>query len=139
MNEARWNSRASFFFMSWFLLPERRNSLLNVVKFLDEVWCPNWFAARERKVDFRQISENVDDEMLKQFFNKNDVASIPPLDVPLTNEIAERSLGRLTQMNMPRILKRDVSRQELLNPQKAQILNNARRFERQFLSFVNNI
>ena len=48
INEARWNSRASYFFMAYFLLPSYHAQIANVLEFLSDTWCPAWFAAREK-------------------------------------------------------------------------------------------
>ena len=45
MNDARWNSKAFFFFMAYFLLPDMRKTIENVVNFLDDLLCANWFNA----------------------------------------------------------------------------------------------
>ena len=37
-SEARWNSRASFFYMTWFLVSEKRDIICNVLEFLNSIW-----------------------------------------------------------------------------------------------------
>jgi len=93
VSQARWNSRATFFFMAWYLTPQFRPKIQNVMNFLSSVWAPNWFLARSIKLNFREISEVVDDDKLKSFFVKHYVETHPTLNVPMTNEVAERALG----------------------------------------------
>ena len=136
-NDARWNSKASFFFMAWFLLPGKRSKISNVVQYLNEIWCPNWFKCRHQKLNFEQISTHVSNDKLKQFFLKHHTTAKPVLNVPLTNEIAERSLGRLDFMQHPRGMFTGTFK-ELSTENKTTLRQKLEQFEKKFLSFVNS-
>ena len=59
---------------------------------------PKVVNARNRKLNFAGLLNEVDNTKLKTFFLKNDTA----FDISLTNEIAERSLGKLDLMKQLR-------------------------------------
>jgi len=54
--------------MAWVLLPEMRPRIKNVADFLSKTWTPYWFDAKVKKINFKDISEAVQDEKLKHFF-----------------------------------------------------------------------
>jgi len=81
----------------------------------------------------------VSDNKLKSFFMKHHVNESPTLDVPITNEIAERSLGRVEEMKQPKKIFGVSSYLHLSATEKRNLKEKANGFEKKFLSFVNNL
>ena len=119
-----------FFFMAWFLVPEKRNEFANIIEFLSTIWAPSWFRAKQEKLNFAQ---SVNCEKLKLFFLKNHVDATPRLDVSITNEIAERSIGRLDEMKQPRRLSSHLPFNLLPESQKEEFKGKVDCFEKKYL------
>jgi len=87
------------------------------------------------KLNFTSLANEVENQKLKSFFLKNNTVTSPTLDVPITNEIAERSLGKLDLMNKPRSVF-STSFVKLSTTEKEKFQNKVEQFEKKFLSFT---
>jgi len=138
-NEARWNSRASYFFMAHFLLPSHGTQISKILDFISEIWCPAWFKAFKNKIDFFELACKVSQPDVKKIFIKNATDTPCPLDVPLTNEVAEWALGRLNEVKQPKkFASKDITK-PLSHSVETSMRSKLLLFENRFLSFCNNI
>lgn len=136
LNKARWNSAASYFLMAWFLLPKQKSQFEEVKCFLQNVWCPRWFQARSTKIDFAEMASLVTQERVKKILMKNHTIESPSLMVPLTNEVAERSLGRVTNVKQPQPMKIKTDFKKLTKADQEKFLKKFKKIELSFLSYV---
>ena len=70
INEAWWNSRASYFFIAFFLHPSYHAQIVKVLEFLSDTWCPALFAVREKKLYFDILAEQTKIKEAKIFFER---------------------------------------------------------------------
>ena len=96
LNNARWNSRATFALLAYFLLPEHREQLHDICYFISTPWALSWFSDQH-------YTENVYEELhsaISKFgcqkaikcFETHWVNKPSIIDVPRSNIVAERAV-----------------------------------------------
>jgi len=72
----------------------------------------------------------------KNTFLKNHVDAVPLLNVPLTNEIAERSLSQLENVRQPKNIAGQKAFKNLTSEERETLKKKLNIFEKKYLSFV---
>ena len=119
--------------MAFFLLPSFREKINPVVEFISKVWCPEWFKAHKDKINFSQLAANVEEPSVKKLLLKNHTETPLLLHVPLTNEVSEWALGRLTSVQQPKKLPSELCNSHLTNEIELQMKEKLSIFENKFL------
>ena len=94
LSNARWNSRAILALLAFILLPERRESLREICRFISYVWADHWFTDQMYNADdYHTLSSSlqVHEKALnsvKKFWSQESSR----LDIPRTNQCAERAI-----------------------------------------------
>lgn len=102
LNNARWNSRATFTLITYFLLPKYRAQISNICDFISTTWASAWFSNQHYCSNIYQeldsgISVLSCPNALKSF-RKHWVKEMSAVDVPRTNIVAERAVKLLEQI-----------------------------------------
>jgi hypothetical protein len=98
LHSARWNSRAIFALIAFFLLPKWGDPLKSTCDFIATAWANAWFSNQH-------YSENTHNELhaavsklncckVLESFSKNWIKQPSVLDVPRSNMVAERCQAR---------------------------------------------
>ena len=78
----------------------------------------------------------VTQESVKKILMKNHTIESLSLMVPLTNEVAKRSLGRVTNVKQPQPMKIKTDFKKLTKADQEKFLKKLKKFELSFLSYV---
>ena len=96
LHSARWNSRATFALLAYFLLPYYRNQLRNICNFISTVWASAWFSNQHFKEDvYHELLSAVskfDCQKATTCFKTHWVNQPSVVDVPRSNIVAERAV-----------------------------------------------
>ena len=96
LHAARWNSRATYVIIAYFLLPKLRRKLEKVCDFITGDWSLAWFCDQK-------FNENLYDKIVSSLtslkcnkalnsFKTHWVNEVSVIDVPRSNKLAERSI-----------------------------------------------
>ena len=86
LSNARWNSRAILALLAFILQRERRDSLLDICRFISYTWADHWFTDQMyNAVDYQKLCSV---ELIENFWNQEPSR----LEIPRTNQCAERAI-----------------------------------------------
>jgi hypothetical protein len=94
LSNARWNSRAILALLAFILLPERRDSLLDICRFISYRWADHWFTDQMYNADdYQKLCSSLQGhekaiDSVKKFWNQEPSR----LEIPRTNQCAERAI-----------------------------------------------
>lgn len=101
LSNARWNSRAILALLAFILVPENRDSLLEICRFISYKWADLWFTEQMYNAnDYQNLCSclQVHEKALncmKKFWNREPSR----LEIPRTNQCAERAIKCLQDLN----------------------------------------
>lgn len=100
LSNARWNSRAILALLAFILLPERRDSLLDICRFISYRWADHWFTDQMYNADdYQKLCSSLQGHekalnSVKKFWNQEPSR----LEIPRTNQCAERAIKCLQDL-----------------------------------------
>ena len=103
LNAARWNSRAIYCFIAYFLLPNWRKKLETIVNFLANEWQKAWFSGQvfseESTAFLSSAIHNLKCPQAIRCFETHWSQEPSRIDVPRTNIIAERNVKLMEELH----------------------------------------
>jgi hypothetical protein len=96
LHSARWNSRATFALLAYFLLPEHRDQLSNICNFITTAWASAWFSNQHFTENaFKELHSAIAKfgcQKSIKCFKTHWVKEPSIIDVPRSNIVAERAV-----------------------------------------------
>ena len=102
LHSARWNSRAIYALIAYFLLPDWRKQLEVPCNFIANTWCKAWFSNQHYKEniyeDLHQALLNLECAKAVKCFSTHWKKEPSLLDVPRSNIVAERAVKLMEEV-----------------------------------------
>ena len=109
MNNARWNSKAIYCIIGFFLLPNWREKLGKLCEFICYEWADAWFSdQRYNEHSYNSLLSSLDKigsvKAIKSL-RRNWSEENSRIDIPRTNQVAERAVKRMAEIYLMTIKK----------------------------------
>ena len=109
MNNARWNSKAIYCIIGFFLLPNWREKLGKLCEFICYEWADAWFSdQRYNELSYNSLLSSLDKIGSVKAINslrRNWSEENSRIDIPRTNQVAERAVKRMAEIYLMTIKK----------------------------------